>query len=116
QWSYQGPLQGQFAPGLWVARVTGTSYGGTNYAYPSAGYIKVYSSTNQNCTGNASRCGGVPSNSAVESSVPAYAVEAIFTLNVSDSATLKDLLAGLLLKTSGNFTGWGVSAAPSLPS
>lgn len=114
---YQGGLNGTFEPGYWMARVTGTVFGGINYSFSSnpSQYIKVYSNTNQNCSGGSPACGGVSSNSAIESGTPSYAIGAIFALNISTVADLNDLLAGLVLNASGNFTNWGFAATPYLP-
>lgn len=120
---FQGSLNGTFEPGYWIARDTGTVFDGINYSLNNSpgggndpsGYIKVYSNRNQNCTQGA-ECGGVPSNSAIEATVPSYAIGAIFALNVSTAADLNDLLAGLVLNESGNFTNWAFAATPYLPS
>ncbi|MCI4322498.1 MAG: hypothetical protein L3K03_00490, partial [Thermoplasmata archaeon] len=119
--AFQGSLSGAFAPGYWIARATGTTYAGVDYNYTQdpqnhAGYIKVYSNANQNCTGGGSQCGGIPGESSLDAVDPSYAIGAIFALNLSTSADLKDLLAGLLLNVSGNFTNWGFTATPYLPS
>lgn len=121
--NFQGGLNGTFEPGYWIARDTGTVFNGINYSLKNSpggandpsGYIKVYSNRNQNCTQSA-ECGGVPSDSAIQAGVPSYAIEAIFALNVSTAVDLNDLLAGLVLNESGNFTARGFAATPYLPS
>ena len=120
QQGFQGGLEGSFAPGYWIARVTGTVYNGVNYSCSrstcSSGNIRVYSNTTQNCTSGSIQCGGVPSNPNIEANVPAYAVGAIFTLNMSTGSDLSELMAGLLLNQSGNFTGWMYGATSNLAS
>jgi hypothetical protein len=115
--SYQSTLEGNFTPGLWIAKADGTSYGGTNYSYSKNPQwaIKIYSTTSQECT-VASECGGVPGDGSLESQYPGLAIGAIFTLNISGVNLFTDLISGLLLNQSGNFTGWGDSATKYLPS
>jgi hypothetical protein len=113
--TFNSNLQSQWEAGYWKARATGTSFNGTNYSYPSRYYIKIYSNTNQNCSGG-SECGGIPADSAAESNASSFAIAAIFTFNISNQVQLQDLLAGLLLNASGNFTNWGYESTQYLPS
>jgi IPT/TIG domain-containing protein len=116
--TYNSFLDSQWNSTYWYARATGTLKVGNTVIDPpgSALYIKIYSSTNQNCTLGQSECGAVPVNLAAGQQVPALAIESIFALNISSQSDFRDLLAGLLLNTSGNFTGWGLSATTILPS
>jgi hypothetical protein len=113
---YNGVLQASWNPALWEARILGYSnYQGTNYSQGNPGFITLYSNTNQNCTGG-TECGTVPGNPNIDSSVPSYAIGAIYTLSVGTNGTLANLLAGLLLNASGNFTNWLLPATSLLPS
>ncbi len=110
-------IEGSWTPQVWYARATGTTYNGVNYGPAgSYEYAKVYSNTSQGCAGKQSLCGGVPSNPAVESSNPSLAVAGVFVFNATSLSDLKDLLGGLLLNSSGNFSGWLFSATQYLPS
>jgi hypothetical protein len=113
---WNGFLQGQWVPNDWYARATGGTWNGVTYTPGSQGYAKVFSSSNQNCTSGSTLCGGVPSDPQLEQSQPALSVEAVIGINVSTQANWESLLAGLLLNSSGNFTGWLFSAAPYLES
>lgn len=100
----------------WLARATYGGHNGFNYTNTS-GYIKIFSNNqSQNCTGRASLCGGVPSNSNLEAGHQALAIQAVLTLNLSSHGAIADLLAGLLLNRSGNFTSWLWGATQYLPS
>jgi hypothetical protein len=114
-WGYNSFLQPNWAAGFWKARATGTTFNGTNYSYPSRYYIKIYSNTNQNCSGG-SECGGIPDDPAAEANASSFAIGAILTLNITNPNGLEDLLAGLLLNASGNFTSWGFQTTQFLPS
>jgi hypothetical protein len=111
-----GLLKDYWDPASWQARVMGYNWNGSMNANGGPGYINVYSNTSQNCTTNVSQCGVVSSNLAAGQQVPAKAIESIFVMNVGSNATFTNLLAGLLLNTSGNFTGWGFSGTPYLSS
>lgn len=99
----------------WLARATFGGHNGFNYDGTS-GFLSIYSnSSSQNCTGQA-LCGGVPSDSTLETGHQALAIEAVLTLNLSSSGAIADLLAGLLLNQTGNYTGWMFGATAFLPS
>jgi hypothetical protein len=101
----------------WYARVTGnSSYHGSDYSAGKTGYVRVFSNTSQNCTVNPSLCGGVPANPSLEKDHSALALQAILTLNATNLNQLDDILAGLLLNRSGNFTGWLFGATAYAPS
>jgi hypothetical protein len=109
------PLQPYWNPSQWHDRVTGGTYDGTTYTPGSTGFVKVYSSTTQNCSSGPS-CGGIPANSAEEAGYTALALGAVIVLNLTDLNQLDGLLAGLLLNSSGNFTAWMLGATAYVPS
>ena len=98
----------------WYDRVTGGVYNGYNYT-GTPGFVKVYANnTTVGCSG--SLCGGVPSNPNLEANHASLAIQAILALNISSQGALEDLLAGLLLNSSGSFTSWLFGATQYLPS
>ncbi len=100
----------------WLARATDGGHNGFNYTGTS-GYIDIYSnSSSQNCTGHLSLCGGVPANSNLEAGHQSLAIQAILTLNLSSYGAIADLLAGLTLNRTGNFTSWLFGATQFFPS
>jgi hypothetical protein len=110
-------LQGSWTPQVWYARATGTTYNGVNYGPAGAyKYIKIYSNTSQSCSGKPNICGGVPSNPSVESNSPSLAVAGVFVFNITSLSDLKGFLGGLLLNSSGNFSGWLFGATQYLSS
>ncbi len=110
-------IQGSWTPQVWYARATGTTYNGVNYGPAgSYKYVKIYSNTSQGCSGKPTLCGGVPANPNVESNNPSLAVAGVFVFNATSSGDLKNLLGGLLLNSSGNFSGWLFGATQYLPS
>lgn len=114
--AYQGALEGSYNPVFWRARVTGASYAGTSHAKGTSSYIQVYSNSNQNCTAGSSECGTLPGNPSAEGQVPTYAIQSVFALNVSALSGWTQIIAGLLLNSSGNFTAAGFAATPYLGS
>lgn len=116
QWTpFDSRLESNWSSPSWQARVLGYSnWNGNNFAVGHAGYIKVYSNTNQNCT-TGPECGVLPADLAADSQEPSYAIGSIFELNISSATGLSNLTAGLLLNSSGNFTSWLFDATAYLP-
>ncbi len=65
-------------------------------------------------TTDPSFAGGVPADPSLEQNYSTLAIQAIYAFNESDPNELERLLAGLLLNTSGNFTGWMLNATGEL--
>jgi hypothetical protein len=91
------PLCGAFSETWSQGTTPGTQYAVTTIA------------DQENCASNpgAVNCaaGGVPSNSNLETGVPAPSLEAVITLNLSSTTDLNDLLAGLLDNATGGVNG-----------
>jgi hypothetical protein len=107
QWA--GPSEQNGA--LWFDRVTGAD----GYTKGSAGYIEVAASTSTVNSTNPSLTGGVPANPSLEQGYTSLAIQAIYAANESAATEVEGLLAGLLLNTTGNFTGWLLNATAELP-
>jgi IPT/TIG domain-containing protein len=100
----------------WLARVTYGGHNGFNYTGGS-GYVSIYSNTSsQSCSSRPSLCGGVTANPKLEAGNQSLAIQAILTLNLSSHGAIADLLAGLVLNQSGNFSAWLMGATQYLPS
>ncbi len=111
-----GGLQSNWAPQEWYARATGSVWGSYNYSRGHSGFIQIFSSTTQTCSPSSGECGTVPSNPNLMASNNGLAVGAVFTVNLNSSTDFEGLLGGLLLNSSGNFTGWAMGATALLPS
>jgi hypothetical protein len=100
----------------WLARATYGGHNGFNYTGGS-GYVSIYSNTStQSCSSRPSLCGGVTANPKLEAGNQSLAIQAILTLNLSSHGAIADLLAGLVLNQSGNFSTWLMGATQYLPS
>jgi hypothetical protein len=97
----------------WYDRIVGTKPN-TNYL-PTHWQMNVTSNISSQNTSNPALAGGVPENPALEQNYQTRAIQAIFTLNISQSPDLQGMLAGLILNKSGNFTGWLYGATSELP-
>lgn len=104
QWQSEG------SGALWFYRTTGAN----GYTKGSAGYIEVVASTSTVNSTNPTLTGGVPGNPSLESGHTSLAIQAIYAANESATTEVEGLLAGLLLNTSGNFTGWLLNATGEL--
>jgi len=111
-----------FTPADWSGR-TETS-GSNSPGNPS--YIWVFSSTTQSQanTTNQSAFGGLPQNEAVEAGLESRQVQAVYWVNLttagnglfsSAAAELDDLVGGLVLNGSGNFTGNLLNVTSEVP-
>jgi len=110
-----GPLQSQWQSegngALWFNRTTGAG----GYTKGSAGFVEVAANTSTVNSTNSSLTGGVPGNPRLEKGYTSLAIQAIYAANESTTTELEGLLAGLLLNTTGNFTGWLLNATTQLP-
>ncbi len=80
----------------------------------SVGSIELAASTSSVSTTNTSLEGGVPADPSLEQNYSTLAIQAIYAFNESDPNEVEGLLAGLLLNTTGNFTGWLLNATGEL--
>jgi hypothetical protein len=116
QTSRNSALASEFAPQEWYARATGSNWGTYNYSRGHSGFVQIFSSTTQTCSPSSGECGAVPSNPNVMASNNGLAIGAVFAINLNASTDFEGLLGGLLLNSSGNFTGWAMGATALLPS
>lgn len=104
--SFNVALQGEWDPALWENRMTDL----TDYPRGSPGHIVLYSNNSSMSCVRSDPCGGIPSDPAAEADASALAIQGIFILNLTGQSGLQEdlenLLAGLVLNSSGNFTGW----------
>ena len=109
-----------FHPSDWSGR---TETSGSNTP-GNPNYIWIYSTTDQSENGSSSAAfGGLAQDGPVESGNESRQVQAIFWVNVttagyggltSEGAELDDLFGGLVLNSTGNFTGNLLSVGPYL--
>jgi hypothetical protein len=114
-----GFIRTYWDPASWQAQLLGwTNWNssGMNDLPGHSDYIKVISNVSQNCSTNPALCGGVPDNPNIESQQPALALQAVITLNITSLNIVDDLLSGLILNRSGNFSGQLVGITSYLPS
>ncbi len=96
--------------GLWYERATDP----TDYPASSGQAIEVVANNTTVNTTDPSLAGGVPADPSLEQNYSTLAIQAIYAFNESDPNEVEGLLAGLLLNTSGNFTGWMLNATGEL--
>ncbi len=104
QWRSEG--NGAF----WFNRTTGVG----GFTKGSEGYIQVIANTTSASSTDTSLTGGVPGDPTLEEGYGSLAIQAIYAANENSTSEVEGLLAGLLLNTSGSFTGWLLNATGEL--
>jgi hypothetical protein len=97
----------------WFNRTTGV---GSNNTTGQPDAIEVVANTTTVNSTNDALIGGVPANPSLERGYSTLAIQAIYAFNESSMGQVEGLLAGLLLNSTGNFSGWLFNATADLPS